>query len=58
VTFSRMSEAFAVQMKGLGFLIVFVDVVSDAHDELFEILERLRAAAGFVSGRGRTVRSC
>ena len=39
VTFSRMSFAFAVQMKGFGILIVAVDVMSDGHDQLFKVLE-------------------
>ena len=39
MTFSRMSLALAVHMKGLGFLLWRVDVFADGHDELFEILE-------------------
>ncbi len=43
-----MSFAFAVQMKGFGFLLWCVDVVADGGDELFQILED--AAPDWVVG--------
>ena len=56
LTFSRISEAFAVQMKGLGTLVVFVDVFADGHDEFLGIVEDAATQAGFAV-RSRKKRS-
>jgi hypothetical protein len=42
VTFSRMSEALAVQMKSFGLWLWWVDVVPDGGDQLLHVHQRAR----------------
>jgi len=39
LTFSRISDALAIQMKGLGLWFCFVDVLTDGHDEFSGVMK-------------------